>query len=218
LLGKTAWYDELPNPVPFGVKFVEADGVCRATPRLLPTKWLILWIINGDIVFTCMILIHALRQENVVSPNWTIWVFLLSMWFVTLPGVFGFFYFFNRRLSRHGDYFRVGRNHRTLELCRIGRTLKAGDIIAFTELTRWHRRHRYAGKWQKTHQTGVLTRKGDRQTELYPLIHEREAPVLWWSLPLYRHSSWAERLANIFQVPVRRIELSRSESRHLNDC
>ncbi len=148
------------------------------------------------------------------------------IWLIGLPSFLCFVFFFNRQIAKGGDYFKVDGASHALEICRIGRTFRAGEIIAFTELTRWHRWRRYVGKWQKTRQTGVLVRSPNQHVELYPVIRDREielsfgvASFVVASFPLRtRRVSWAERLAGVFQVPIRRIELSKAESKALNDC
>jgi hypothetical protein len=136
--------------------------------------------------------------------------FLLIGWLVCLPGLLVVLAVVSRLVAQKGDYLKVDMARRTLELCQVGRTLKASEIIAFTLLTRWYRS---SGAWNKTYQAGVLVRTPDNRVELLPVVRE-----LGENVPSSKKSQWADRLASIFQVPVRRIELSRSESRALNDC
>jgi hypothetical protein len=220
LLGNASWLDEILDPGPLEIRDSETNGVLTASPWLLPVKWVVSMFILADVAFTCVIcLTAASRQNNPDSVFWPIWFVLLLTWFVGLPVSLYFLFLFNRYLAKDGDYFKVDRARRTLELCRVGRTLKADEIIAFTKLSRWHRWPSYGGKWKRTHQTGVLVRIPNRQVELHPLVTVNEVPLLGTSLPLWKaSSSWAERLANIFQVPVRGITLSKAASRELKDC
>lgn len=209
LVGKMSWYGRSPTLVPLGAKCVENSGMSMATPRRLPTVLLVLLAVVGDVVFTYLVI----RQEATGFSWWSmvwIWIFPIGLWC--------YLFFFNRCLCGRDDLFRVDHGRRTLELCRIGRTFKASEIVAFVDLTRWHRRYRVEIQWYRIRQTAVLTRSPSRQIELYPMIHDIEIPVLWMSLPLFRQVPWGERLANMFLVPLRRISLNQSESRALNDC
>ena len=117
----------------------------------------------------------------------------------------------NRLFARKGNYFKVDQTQRTLEICRLGRTVGSRDIKAVTLLVRWYRNA--GGAWSKTRQTGLLVSAAGNGFELYPLVRELEE-----NLSFKGKSTWADRLANIFQVPIRRVELSRWESRALDDC
>jgi hypothetical protein len=143
------------------------------------------------------------------------WLFLFFGWFLALPGTLGLFAVVNRSMSKAGDYFRVDMPRRTLELCRAGRTIKGDDIIAVTLLNRWYRVHYVDGNgpWTRIYQTGVLVRAPDNRVEFCPVVCQTGENV-----PSYQRSRWADRLASIFQVAVRSVELSRTESRALNDC
>jgi hypothetical protein len=187
------------------IKAVEEAGLLTVRPWLVPMKYMVPWGIFVMVVITCTsyFMEHGKLDSSLVA-------FLLFGWLVCLPGLLVLLAVFNRLVAKKGDYFKVDMARRTLELCQVGRTLKASEIIAVTLLTRWYRSH---GVWRKTYQTGVLVRTQDNRVELYPVVRE-----LGENVPSYKRSQWADRLASIFQVPVRRIELSRSESRALNDC
>jgi hypothetical protein len=79
--------------------------------------------------------------------------------------------------------------------------------LKFTEVSRYYRSGR---RWRWTQQTGVLTRGEAGAVELHPVIREDD-----WRPP---EPHWADRLADLFRVPVRRVELDRAESEALGDC
>jgi hypothetical protein len=191
------------------IKAVEEAGLLTVRPWLFPMKVVVTWMVFIAAVITGMTCFMPLVEHE--KPDFSSLAFFsFFLWFVCLPGFLGLLALVNRSLAKKGDYFKVDTDRRTLELCRVGRTLKADEIIAVTMLTRWYRN---AGGFQKTHQTGVLVRTPNSGLELYPVIRE-----LGENVQSSGSSNWADRLARIFQVPIRRIELSRSESRALNDC
>jgi hypothetical protein len=187
------------------VKAVEEAGLLTASPRLVPMKFVVPWMLFTAVAITCMMCFFF------DGPRVFFWLLMGMLWLLALPTLLGLLALINRHMAKKGDHFRVDMTRRTLELCRIGRTLKASEIIAITLLTRWYRGG--GGQWSKTHQTGVLLRTPDGRAELCPVVRE-----LGENTPSFRKSTWADRLAAIFQVPVRRIELNKSESRALNDC
>jgi hypothetical protein len=65
----------------------------------------------------------------------------------------------------------------------------------------------------KTYQTSVLVRGQGMQTVLYLLVRELSENV-----SSSRSDQLAKRLASVFQVPIRRVDLSKSESRAMDDC
>lgn len=173
-------------------------------PWLVPMKYVGPWMIFVMVVGTSFVLFLEHGRLDPVSVG-----FLLLGWLVCLPGLLAFLVVINREMIKKGEYFKVDTASRTLELCRAGRTFKASEIIAFTLLARWYRR----GVWSKTYQTGVLVRAPGNRVELYPVVREIGENVI-----SSRQSQWADRLSSIFQVPIRQVELSRSESQALNDC
>ena len=176
-------------------------------PWLFPMKYLAPWMVFVLVMMTCMSIFMENGKLDMVS------VFgLLFGWVVCLPGLLGLLVAMNRSFAKKGDFFKVDVANRTLELCRVGRTLKASEIAAFAILTRWYRCNG-GSMWTETHQTSVLVRSQDSRIDLYPLVR-----VLAENVNSSQKSQWADRLATVFDVPVRRIELSRSESRALNDC
>ena len=187
------------------VKAIEDEESLTMRPWLIPMRIMVPWSIFVMVVITCM----SYFMEG-GSLDLLVLLVLLFGWLVCLPGMLAVMAVINRAFGKKGDYFKVYTSRRTLELCRVGRTLKGSEIIAVTLLTRWYR---HAGAWNKTYQTGVLVRTRDSKVELCPLVRE-----LGENAPSSRSSKWADRLAGIFGVPVRRIELSKSESRELNDC
>jgi hypothetical protein len=186
------------------VQEVEEGGLLTVRPWLFPLKLVVPWLVFTLFAITGVALCF-LREQGVLM-----WLFLAFGWFLCLPAIWGLLAVVNCSLTKKGDYFKVDMARRTLELCRAGRTLKRGEIIAITLLTRWYAK---AGSGHKTHQTGVLVRTRDNQIELFPVVRE-----LAENVPASKRSKWADRLASVFQVPIRQVELSRSESRALNDC
>lgn len=187
------------------IKAVEEGGLLTVRPWLFPMKFVMPWMLFTLIAITVMA-VYLLRGQGVF-----LWLFLAFGWFLCLPSFLGLLAVINRSFAKKGDYFKVDMARRTLELCRVGRTLRGTEIIAVTLVTRWY--CNAGGVWSQTHQTGVLVRTRDNHVELYPVVRE-----LGENLPASKRSKWANRLASIFQVPVRQIELSRSESRALGDC
>jgi hypothetical protein len=189
---------------------VETDGVLTVRPIQLRMKYMVPWTIFTMTAITCM----AFFMEH-WKPDVLVIVFLALGWLVALPVFLAISVFFSRSIAKAGDCFKVDLSRRTLELCRAGRTAQGSEIIAIVLLSRWYRRSYVDGRgpWQRIFQTGVLLRGPDSRMELYPLVYETNE-----NTPAYKRSKWADRLVNIFPVPLRRIELSKSESQALNDC
>jgi hypothetical protein len=187
-----------------GYKIVEGPGTFRVSPAKLPTIGIIVFTTLGASALTAW-MFYMMRSENqplnIIDVGF--WIFITGIWLVIIPVCLVALVVINRRIAKTEDFLRVDTTKRTLELCRDARTYRAADIVAFTELTRWLRG---AEGWGKTQLTGVLVRTANGGVELYPLADVKSRPPL------------ADRLVSIFQVPIRRIELSRSESRALNDC
>jgi hypothetical protein len=147
----------------------------------------------------------------VVGPAFC-WMMIGMTWLLVLPTLLLLLTAVNRSFARKGDYFRVDKSALTFTLCQVGKTFKAAEILAFTELSRWCR-YGHA-PWRATRQMGILVRAPGRHVDLYPVFRELEE-----NIPLLgRRFRLVDRLAEIFQVPVRRVKLDRRESRSLGDC
>jgi hypothetical protein len=201
LLGTPASY----NPL----KVVEEAGVLRVRPVPLRLKY----AVPGLVTFTALITgVPYFLQRGKIEAFML--AFLGMGWLLVFPTLLAAMIFISRSIEKGGDIFRFDPMQRLLELCRAGRTFKPGEIVAVTLLTRWYLGSDSDGRsWIKTHQTGVLVRGPGREVEHYPVVSQQST-----RLPTYQKLSWADRLAAIFQVPVRRIELSLRESRALNDA
>jgi hypothetical protein len=185
------------------IKAVEEAGVLTVRPMQLRMKYIVPWMIFVMAAITCMAcFLERGKPRSLVA-------FLLMGWLVALPCFLAISAALSRWIAKKGDYFRVDTSRRTLELCRAGRTIQGSDIVAIILLSRWHR----WGPWRRIFQTGVLVREPGGRMELYPIVCETIE-----NTPSYKKSLWADRLANIFPVPVRHIELSKAESQALNDC
>ncbi len=199
----------LGDPDCGSVEAVEEAGVLIVRPWLFPMKFVAPWVIFTGIVITCLLFfMPRLRHEKPDYP--VVAFFLVLVWLVCIPAFLGLLTFVNRYFARKGDFFKVDMARHTLELCRVGRTLKASEIITFVELTRFYRN---TAGWNKRRQTGVLVRAPSDRVELYPVVGELQE-----NIPLLGRRAWADRLAEMFQVPVRRVKLSKAESRALGDC
>ena len=121
----------------------------------------------------------------------------------------GLLAFINHYFAKKGDYFRVDKPRRTLELCQVGRAFTGNDILAFTEVLRWYRRGP-GWAWEWTWQTCVLVHTLEGHVEQYPLVRETV-------VRLFR-ARLVDQLVQIFEVPIRRVRLNRRASRALKDC
>ena len=132
-------------------KAVDEAGLLTVRPWLIPLKFVTPWALLTLVVIT-VLTVHFYHPQD-----FFLWLFLAFGWFLCLPGLLVVLAVLNRSFAKKGDYFKVDTVRRTLELCRVGRTIKASEIIAITLLTRWYR---YAGAWNMTYQTGVLVCRG----------------------------------------------------------
>ncbi|MGO8689858.1 MAG: hypothetical protein ACLQLG_09500 [Thermoguttaceae bacterium] len=197
----------LGDPDCGSVEAVEEADILTARPWLFPMKFVVPWTLFIGIVITCMLLFMPWLQHE--KPNYPL-AFLVFMWVIVIPGTLWVLTALNRHFATKGDYFKVDMTRHTLELCPVGRTLKASEIITFVELTRFYRN---TAGWNKTRQTGVLVRASSGRVELHPVVRELQE-----NIPLLGRRAWADRLADMFQAPVRRVKLSKAESRALSDC
>jgi hypothetical protein len=209
----------LGEPKPGLVSHVEEAGVLIARPWVLPMKWIVIWLVIFTLGLTCWAcVVLFLGHENKMNPSdvQSFCFYLSLMWLVGVPGMLAVLWRIRRSLAekaKKGDYFKVDMSRRTLELCSAGRTFKAGEIVAFTVLSRRCRIVDLGNEWKSTLQTGVLVRAANNRLEHYPILHE------WADAGLTaKRAKWADRLVGIFCVPVRRIELNHPESLALNDC
>jgi hypothetical protein len=191
-----------------GFKIAETDGLLRVIPARLPTFWIVASMLPVAILFTVITLFLERPSSSEMFSllsNVFVWGWIAACWLM-MPFVAAVLTFVNRQKAKTDDFLRVDMTRRAVELCRTGRTVQAAEILAFTEVLRYFRLDRRGGEWIRNLQTGVLARTASGGVELLALADGKSRPPL------------ADRLASIFQVPVRRIELSRSESRALNDC
>jgi hypothetical protein len=211
----TVCFDRVPNdselvsllgdgdpsrPPPYTpIKFTDTFESLICTPRLVPLNWVMPLLVLFVAGLTC-----ALWLFVEMPGHWRELVTVL-IW-LDIPITWAVFTWVNQQLGRKGDHFRVDRSRRTLELCRIGRTINSREIVALTELIRYYKR---GSEWVWTQQTGVLVRLPDDRIELLPIVREDQ----WRSRPPH----CADRLAEVFGSPVRRIELDKSESQALAD-
>jgi hypothetical protein len=191
---------------PIGFRIIETDGTIRATSALVPVKGIILSMLVGATVMT----LGARLMVTSGNATLTLWeeivfgIWTAAIWFVILPVTLVAMIFSNRKLAKIEDFFRVDLSERVLKIGHAGRTFRASEIRAFTDLSRWF--HNDSAAWSPRRQIGVLVRTPASGTELFLLLDgDSNRPL-------------ADRLASIFQVPVRRIELNKAESKALNDC
>jgi hypothetical protein len=187
-------------------------------PWVLPMKWIVIWLVIVTAGLTCWICVSLFMECSGTMNASDVRFFCIGIsliWLVLVPGMYSMLACIRRRLAekaKEGDYFRVDMSRRTLELRSVGRTFKASEIIAFTVLCRWCRNADAAGEWKGARQMGVLIRTPNNRVEHFPIVHG------WSDTPLSRGPKWIDRLAGIFCVPLRRIELNQFDSRALSDC
>ena len=189
---------------------VETDGLLTVRLMQLRMKYIVPWMIFTMAAITGMTyyMEHGKLDGLVVA-------ILLMGWLIALPAFLAISAFLSRSIAKAGDYFKVDLSRRTLELCRAGRTVQGSEILAIVLLSRWYRMNYIDGKgpWLRIFQTGILFRAPGDRVDVYPLLYETTE-----NTPAYKRSKWADRLTSIFPAPLRRIELSKSESQALNDC
>lgn len=179
-----------------GVKAIEDDVMFAAVPRTFSMRWGTAIAVLAAMGISCAILFDK-KQDYSLERIWP----LPFVWVGLLPGALAILWFGNLVSSSAGDFFLVDKSRRTLESCRAKRTFEGDDIIAFTDLSRycW-----ISNQWLKAHQIGVLVYAADDTIEWHPLLSDSKRP-------------WADQLAELFQVPVRRITLDKSQSKALRD-
>jgi len=200
---------------PGRIEVIEASNTLVARPGLIPMRFLVPWMLFIGLLITASpwIVRHFDRNAlpNPVSVP-AFWLLIGGTWLLALPAFLGLMACMNRAFAKKGDYFRVDKSARTLEIRGVRRTFSAHDILAFTEVSRWCRYGHVP--WESTRQAGVLVRVPGGHVELHPLFRE-----LARDIPLFgRRIDLVDQLSRLFQVPVRRVTLDRRESRSLMDC
>jgi hypothetical protein len=196
---------------PGSIDVLETSDSLVVRPGLFRMKYVVPWMLLVASGMTAAPWI-ARHFGNNLAFGPALWLFVAMMWLLVLPSLFLLLVFMNRSFASKGDYFRVDKSALTFTLCQAGKTCKAAEILAFTELSRWCRYGHVP--WGATRQTGVLLRAPGGRVDLYPLFRE-----LGENIPLFgRRQRLVDRLAEVFQVPVRRVKLGRRESRALGDC
>jgi hypothetical protein len=208
LLGEGSWLDELP----IGIQWIENSGVASIGPKRLHKALLIfLLFVLGAINVACIVYLFFSPWLKMILRLIIVLVSGPLIWFLSI-----LFYHSNK----NNDFFKIDISRRRLELYRIGRAASADEIVAFSELIRWQRRNLWVDYWRKVRQTDVLVHGPNRCVQWHPLIccYESQWSSLLSVLQICkRRTSLADRLANIFQKPVRRITLDKKESKALND-
>lgn len=192
-------------------RIVEAGGILRVVPEQWPTTWIVATTLPVAVLFTAVPIFLEFGSSSGSSLfdmlfAVFLWAWFAFIWLVLMPLVAVVPIVVNHYKRKADDFLRVDMTRRVLELCRADRTLRSTEILAFTEVSRFLRLDRRGGEWLGNLQTGVLVRTANGGTELLALADGM------------RRQRLADRLASVFQVPVRRIKLSKSESRALNDC
>lgn len=201
------------------VSWSEEGGMLIARPWVLPMKWILLGLaIITFLGLVCWVPVilnlgHGGKMNSTDLHTFCFYWFLV--WLAAMVGMLLTAVSVRRTLIKNinkREFFKIDMLRRTLELCSAGRTFKAGEIVGFTVLSR-RCRSGSDNDWKGTRQTGVLVRTPNGLVEHFALLHE------WAETGLTAEKSkWADRLAGIFCVPVRRISLNLKESRELKDC
>ena len=188
---------------PGKIAVIETSESIVARPWLFPMKFVVPWMLFVAAMITAIPWIARYFGSRMSGVE--ILIVIVGTWLFALPGFLGLTVLINHVFAKKGDYFRVDKLHRTLELPQVHKTITASEILAFTEIFRWYR-------WDATRQAGVLVKTPDGQCILYPMFRELEENG-------YKQGSQLMALlVQIFRVPVRQVTLNKQESKALKDC
>lgn len=189
---------------PGHIAVVDTPQSLVARPGLIPMRFAATWLIVIASAITAG-LWWIPAGGRLAGPQLNLAMTAL-VWLAVVPAFLGVLAAINRHFAGKGDYFRADKAGRRLELCPLGRTLDAGEIVAFTEVSRWFM-NPLVRSWDWTRQVGAVVRHPSGGYELLPLVREMEVRPFRPRL--------ADQLAAIFDVPVRRIRVSWRDSRSL---
>lgn len=172
-------------------------------PGLLPLRFVIPWLLSISAAITA-----APWMAPRLFPRDPLFLAMLPLlWTAIVPTMIAICVGLNCHFAAKGDYFRADKAARTLTIDPTRRVLAARDIACITEVTRWAW---FSHTWTWVRQTGVLAREsGGGYTHHFLVRETRE------SYPSRRDARPADRLAEVFGVPLHRVRLTLAQSRAL---
>lgn len=189
------------------LEMIEEFGVLRVRAKKMPALTIILATMLGTILMTIASIQFLGPKPGEPAIFQTLfWLLPAFLWLIILPFVAIVLAVLNHRIAEEDDVLRVNIARRTLEICWVNRTLKAAEILAFTDVSRYFRYDRRGGEWTPRTSTGVLVRGENGAIEFSALAKGAISRRL------------AGRLAAIFDVPLRQVVLNKAESKALGDC
>lgn len=182
----------------------ETTSLLIARPGLIPIKFVAPWVVFTALTITVLLVVVVPRFGG-NTPDALALSMLVVLWVLIVPTSIAFIVWLNRYFSRKGDYFKVDKQQRTLDLIQLGRKFDASEIKSFTELCRSYKRR---GEWFWTWQLGVVVSCVPGEWEVLPLVRDIS----------YQHEYFtANKLGTIFGVPVRRQSIDWRECRTFRD-
>lgn len=180
-----------------------ARQTIRVRPGRLPMRWIMPWMVLVAAGITAAIWI-GVGGGIAGTGRIAIWAMVAFIWLGVLPVMFGIFFAINSHFGKEPDYFEADFIHGSLTLPRAGVTLTASQIDCFTAVKRWCLSN---GQWQYVCQTGILACREASGFDHYLVFSDRAK----------RRNQWqtVDRLAEGFKKLVRRVTLTRSQSKLL---
>jgi MFS family permease len=182
----------------------DSPELLRGSPELFPLKFGLAVVLSLASAFTAMPWLAPLIGAS--FDDRFVWAAIALLWCGIVPAMLAIFIAADRSLRNMGDSFLLNKTQKTLELCQLGRIVHASEIRSPVELSRFY----FAfGEWNWTRQVSALVRDESGGFELLPIARENVVRPFGISL--------ADQLAGIFGVDVRRISLTRAQSKRLPD-
>ncbi len=187
------------------IQFNETPRMLTARYGTIPMKFVVPWMVLVVGAATVIPLFVKSTREPFYYGM------IALAWLVILPTMFGIVTFINGIIDAKPDLFRIDKVVLMLEVPQSGLRVGRGGILAFVDLKRWHR---HLEGTAPVRQAGVLVRAdavggAAGEVQYHPVLRVT-------ATPLFRQPT-ADRLADLFGAPVRRVKLSMGESRRLRD-
>lgn len=180
-----------------------------ALPASVPMRAVLCGLGVVGILLTALPWVLRDSPDQTISPS--IWVSVGCFWVLLAPAAVAMCWMRNHNMAQHGELCRVDKREGRLDLPGAGRSFTGARVRALVDLGRYHARyHGFRGAALWIQQVGVLVETEGGLIEHIPLAHIESN----WT----RDIRLADRLADTFGVPVRRIRLSMVESRRLRDA
>ncbi len=193
-----------PHVLTTALQVIDNPNELIIRPRMIPMWFAVPWVLLIAGVITA--LIWFVPATRATMDHSTAVLVTVTLWAMILPALFAIFAWINKTFRQQGNYCRVDKRNRTLTARFVDRPMTRDQILCIIDLERHYVSH---GVWDSIRQASVLYQNGDGAIQQYPLATEIEGQLF--------APDYGGRIATALDVPVRRIRLSKRESKAIGD-